>query len=402
MSELSPNYNLCGACGDGVLQQGSCRNCGVVEPVEPAPAPAEAVPAPEGRTELALYTASRSRCFRTCPRLHQLRYVEGWRPMVEAEALRFGTLMHTGLEAWWRQIWALPGERCGTCGSAPEITGICGPCGGSVAWSPLEAALAAVAGRGVDEFEQARADELLRGYDARWLAEAAAYEVVGVETSYRAPMINPATMARSRTWQLAGKIDGLLRRKADQRVLVMEHKTTSERIESDADHYWSTLSIDGQISGYVVGAEALGHRVDEVLYDVIRKPGQEPLEATPTESRKYTKEGRLYANQRDRDETPEEYRARIREAITAEPERFFQRRAIPRTESQIRDYLQDAWQLSRAMRDMELDGHAPRNPDACHRFGSCQMWTVCSTGSHPSAFPAEYRQVADVHPELGA
>lgn len=331
-------------------------------------------------TALPLLTASRMRTFRSCARLHHLRYVEGWRPAIEAEALRFGSLIHTGLEAWW--------------GTAGELVDL------GEHDSPLDAALAAMAGRAADEFEQIRAEELLIGYDRRWFDRAAELEVLGVEVEYRCAQLNPATMARGRTWELGGKIDAIARRRSDGHVLVVEHKTSSETIESDADHYWQTLALDGQISGYVVGAESLGHAVDEVLYDVIRKVGMRPLRATAPETRKYTKDGRLYANQRETDETPDEYRARVRADIESAPEKYFQRRSIPRTESQIADYLQDAWQFGRMMRDMELDGYAPRNSEACHRFGVCPMWLVCSTGSHPSQFPAEYRQSETVSPEL--
>ena len=334
---------------------------------------------PEVRpAEPALLTASRLRCFRTCPRLHHLRYVEGWKPRAESEALRVGSLFHRGLEAWWTTV------------AAGDLDG-----------APLLVALAAVNGLAIDAFEQVRVNELLRGYDLAWRADAAAFEVLGVEVAYTAPLLNPATnLARSRTWQLAGKIDAIVRRRADGRVLVVEHKTTAEEIASDADHYWSTLALDHQISGYVVGAEAMGHRVDEILYDVARKSGLRPLRATPVESRKYTKDGRLYANQREADETVEDYRARVRAEIEGDLARFFQRRSIPRTESQIRDFLYDAWQQGRAMREMELEGFAPRNPEACHRFGTCAFWQVCSTGSHPADHMNDYDQITNVNPEL--
>jgi hypothetical protein len=48
-----------------------------------------------------LLTASRLSCARACQRLHQLKYGLGYRPVAEAETLRFGSLIHRGLEAWW-------------------------------------------------------------------------------------------------------------------------------------------------------------------------------------------------------------------------------------------------------------------------------------------------------------
>ena len=211
-------------------------------------------------TPLPLLTSSRMRSFRTCARLHQLTYVEGWRTKTEPEYFRIGHLVHAGLEAWW-QASQQGGDR-------------------------LDWALSTVAGLAFDGYEQVKVEAMLRGYEAAWGPTAGDYETIAVEQEYRAPLLNPATnLARSRTWDLGGKIDGIAKRIADGRTLIVEHKTCGEAIDSDEDHYWQTLALDHQISAYVVGAESLGHKIDEVLYDVLRKPSQRPLKATPIESR---------------------------------------------------------------------------------------------------------------------
>jgi hypothetical protein len=262
--------------------------------------------------------------------------------------------------------------------------------------APLNHALRAVAGRAADPFVQVRCDELLRGYDARWTGQQ--FEVVGVEEEFRAPLINPETMQPSRTWRLGGKIDA--RAVApDGRRLIVEHKTSSEDISPAAD-YWLKLQMDPQLSIYFIGAESLGWPPDGALYDVVLKPLQRPAKATLEADRKHKKDGTLYANQRETDETPEEYRARVREAIEAAPERYFQRREIPRTESQLADFLYDAWAQGRDMREAHLAGRAPRNSDACFAYGKCPMWEICSKGLNPAEHPDRYRRVAHVHPEL--
>ena len=325
---------------------------------------------------MRLLTASRMRSFRDCARLHHLRYVEGWRPVREGEPLWFGSAFHEGLAAWW------------TAQSLGDSDGA------------LAAALLSPAFLSMDPFDRIRVEELLRGFDAAWREEARRYEVLGVEVPFEASLLNPATWRASATWRLAGKIDALLRDRETGRVLVAEWKTTSESIEDPAASYWTRLQMDAQISAYVIGAEALGHQVQEILYGVAQRPGQRPLLATPPESRKYRKDGALYAGQREVDETPEECRARIRTAIAENPARHFQRRVIPRTESQIRDFLADAWMQARAMRESERLGLAPRNPDACNRFGQCAFWPACSSGLGPGEFPAQFERHEDVNPEL--
>ncbi len=324
-----------------------------------------------------LLTASRLRAYRKCARLEHLTYIDGWRPAVEPEALAFGSLWHTGLEAWWTAL-ALHSEM------------------------PLSDALAEIAGKARDEYEQARVEELLRGYHARWHDQP--YEIVGVEEEFTALLLNPDTMAASRTWQLAGKIDArvIVRDGSsyDGRHMIVEHKTTSEEIAPEAD-YWAKLQMDHQLSIYTIGSESLGQPPDGCIYDVLRKPMIKPLKATPVEAQKRTKDGRLYANQREADETPDEYRARLREAIEAEPDRYYQRRLIPRTESQVRDFLADAWQQGRVMHESHLAGRAPRNPDSCHLYNSrCPYWDICAAGLDPAEHPDRFRREERVNPEL--
>jgi hypothetical protein len=57
-----------------------------------------------------LLTSSRLKTARACQRLHKFRYIDMARPTVEPEALRFGTLIHLGLQAWWE---ARDGDRLG-------------------------------------------------------------------------------------------------------------------------------------------------------------------------------------------------------------------------------------------------------------------------------------------------
>lgn len=318
-----------------------------------------------------LLTVSRMKTWRDCRRKHLLMYHEGWRPKYLGEALRFGTLIHLGLEAWWKD----------------DGTG------------RLVAAIEAMAGRGFDAFEQVAAEELLAAYDVQW-GDDTRYEVLAVEETFFAPMLNPETGAPSRTWVLAGKLDGIVRDRESGAVLILEHKTTTENVSDASDPYWAKLGMDAQVSQYYLGAESIGHAAEGCLYDVLLRPRLKPLRATPEESRKYTKEGRLYANQRAEDETPEEFGARVRADILAGPEKYFQRRMIARTDGDLLEYMDDVWAEGRMMREAELAGRAPRNPESCHRFGVCPFWDACAYGLNLADHPEAFVRVDDVHPEL--
>jgi len=318
-------------------------------------------------TKLSLLTESRLKTRRRCAREHQIRYELGYESTsADREALRFGTLVHLGLESWWKT-------------------------------HSIEDALASLASaESEDAYELVRAEELLRGYDARWGDEP--FEVIGVELEFRAPLINPDTGAASKTWQLGGKLDALAIDR-NGRTVIVEHKTSGKNIGAGSV-YWARLRMDGQVSGYFRGAEALGHPAEVCLYDVIGKIKLRPCKATPAESRRYTKAGKLDARQRETDETIEEYRTRVQEEIAGNPDKYYQRGEVVRLESEMRAHDLDTWQTAGMMRDGRRLGIAPKNTDACERFESlCQYFPIC-TGEASLDDERLYQLLPSVHPEL--
>jgi len=252
-----------------------------------------------------------------------------------------------------------------------------------------------------DPFDLARAEVMLTGYDARWGGDMARYQVLAVETEFTAPLVNPGTGAPSRTWTLGGKLDVVVLDLVEQRTLVVEHKTASGDVGPGSD-YLKRLRLDGQVSIYYAGAAALGHQVGGCLYDVLVKPAQRPLKATPVEARRFTAKGTLYANQRDQDETPEAYRDRVALAVSEAPNDFFMRAEVVRLEAEVSDAMADVWDLGRAMRENELAGRAPRNPGACVLWGrTCSYFPVC-TGEASASDPGLYRVSEEIHPELAS
>jgi hypothetical protein len=328
---------------------------------------------------MRLLTTSRAKDYRACARPHHVKYELGYRPVVEADVLRFGTLMHFGLEAWF-------------------LAGLQGHLA-----QRLEFALAAIQQHATDPFELARAEAMMVGYDLRWANEP--LEVLRVEAQFETELRNPITGAASRTWKLAGKIDVIVRDQSTGEDLVVEHKTSSEDI-SPASNYWRRLRMDGQVSTYFEGARSLGYNVTRCLYDVLLKPAQKPFKATPIGDRKYTKPTkaepvpRLYANQREADETPEEFRARVAEAIAEDLDGYFQRGDVVRLEGEMHDARWDTWQIGQQIREAELAHRAPRNPDACDRYGRlCSFFDVCS-GAAVLEDRTRFRRSEHVHPEL--
>jgi hypothetical protein len=253
-----------------------------------------------------------------------------------------------------------------------------------------------------DPFDLARAEAMLRGYDCRWGDEMAdRYVVLAVEAEFRAPLINPETGAASRTWQRGGKIDAIAHDCQESRDVIVEHKTASEDI-GPGTPYWRKLRMDGQVSGYFLGADAIGFPAEACLYDVLGKLSIRPYKATPAEDRKFKKDGTLYANQRAEDETPEEFRARCIDAICLEPDSYYRRGEVVRLAAESEEALFDDWQTAQQIHESSRRGRFPRNPDACMKWGrACDYFDVCAgEASISDAF--RFRQSAHVSPELTA
>lgn len=309
-----------------------------------------------------LLTHSRLACFRACPRRHYIRYELGIKPVSDDLPRRIGSALHAALDLADR--------------------------GGDVA-----ASIEAMA----DPYEVAMVAQMFAGHVRRYAD--APFDPVASEQEFDLPLTNPETGAATPIWRLAGKVDRIVRL-PDGRLALQEYKTTSRDFAPGAD-YWQRLHFDQQLSIYVIAARALGYDVQTVIYDVTRRPGQRPLKATPEASRKYTAKGALYANQRDADETPQEYGERIAADILAKPDHYYARIEIARLDQDIQECASDLWDQQLAVRECQRSRRWWRNPEACQTaVGACDYLPVCINRDLADRTPDGFIRDANLHPEL--
>lgn len=309
-----------------------------------------------------LLTHSRLSCFRACPRRHYIRYELGITPETDSFPLRVGSAFHAALEAADK-------------GGDPE---------------------AVLQDRLDNPHDLALVAAMFHGHREQW--ESDHLEPVATELTFDLPILNPETGAPTPIWRVAGVIDRIVRL-PDGRTALMEYKTTSRDFSPGAD-YWLALHLDQQLSIYVIAARALGYPIDTVLYDVTRRPGLRPLTATPEAARKYTKEGRLYANQRDTDETPEEFAARVAADIVERPDHYFARIEIARLEQDLEDCRRELWIQQLSIRAAQRADHWYRNPGACFGTIPCSYLSICGNRDLVEHTPTGFKRLDDVHPEL--
>ena len=187
-------------------------------------------------------------------------------------------------------------------------------------------------------------------------------------------------------------------------LLILETKTSAEDI-TPGSTFWKRTRMDPQIGVYLRAAQQKGLDPRGIGYDVLGKPQLRPLKATPLESRKYTKPtktepSRLYANQRDRDETPAEYGKRCIDAIVAEPDAYYQRAIPVRLFQEQHDGAVDVWQTAQTMRGARRLNVYPRNPDACFQWSRAGDFLAACCGDVPIDDPLLFRREEKEHEEL--
>jgi hypothetical protein len=186
---------------------------------------------------------------------------------------------------------------------------------------------------------------MMKGYAARYPAEE--FEVVALEHVFEGPILNPATGASSRSFRLAGKVDGIVR--IDREYFILEHKTASQ-IDSD---YLERLWTDFQITLYAHYVEqTMGLPVTGILYNVLVKARlqqskgetEEEFEARRAELLAKSKTGRTAARRRE-PESDEDFQRRLAEKY-ADPAMFHRERLyLSRERFDIRTQLHHLHQV---------------------------------------------------------
>lgn len=310
-----------------------------------------------------LFTSSRMASFNRCRREHYYRYELGLRPAEDGFALRYGHAFHEAIRI----------RETGDLHAAREY---CAGVGWPDAWDVAT---------------------LCAQFDAWcWRWEGDPIETLAAEERFELPLRNPGG-GTSLTWRRAGKRDARIVYQG--RVAIRETKTISE--DPQSDRYWQRLLIEPQASFYFLAARDEGLDIDGILYDVIRKPCIAPHKATPPEERKYRKDGALYANQREQDETPDEWRERLYADMLERPDFYFARRLIPRLEQDLDSFAQEVWDVAKDIRAAQLNGRWYRQPDR-FKCGGCPYFGFC-TGMEQldlERLPANWSRLENIHPEL--
>jgi hypothetical protein len=254
------------------------------------------------------------------------------------------------------------------------------------------------------------------GYVWRWAN--APLEIIATEQSFNVPLFNPSTKSSSLIFDIAGKIDGIVRLQ-DQRLAVQEHKFLSEQIDDDSD-LWRRLQIDQQITVYVMVARRIGHNVDTVLYDIIRKPTIKPTPVPVLDdngmkivldkdgNRPMTARGQFYQTGnaekglvlQQREMTADEWGKKLLDDIGERPDFYYVRKEVPRLDDEIIEFQYELWDIQKTIRAAQNEQRWFKtvSSDTCDY---CSFRALCLSKYNPSDPLLEgFIKIDDVHPEL--
>jgi hypothetical protein len=318
-------------------------------------------------TDRMTTTYSMWNLFRNCRKAAHWRYVLELVPLEKDKHLSFGSLIHQCLEVWHR---------------SRDLA------------ATLEIVDRACANRAQDE-ELRRvwhlATAMMRGYAARYANEE--FEVVALEKGFEGEIINPETHAASRSFVLAGKVDGIVR--IGDEYFLLEHKTAAGVDAGYLERLWT----DFQITVYAYYVErALGIRIAGVLYNILVKARlqqgagetEEEFEARRAELIAKSKTGKTTAKRR-LPESDDEFQARLA-AKYGEPE-MFHRELLYLSRDQFDTLRAELWELTQAFLDARRRGVWYQNTSFCFQYGKpCPYFALCRSGGSPNVLENFYER----------
>lgn len=338
----------------------------------------------KSRLGLNVLTHSSTTCWKSCPRKFELQYRVGLVPSHSSDALRIGTCFHAGLD--------LIKNNTDLADAVQAIRQM-------YADATLPPWMTA------DDFlvEEETVVALISGWADKWSGDTI-IEYVAVELKFDLPLINPDSGRPSRLFRNQGKIDGI-GKLPDGRLAIVEHKTAGVPIEPTAD-YWRKLTMDAQVSRYILAARALGYDVATIAYDVTKKPSIKPKAVAKADRAYATSEGHYFGlkltGECPAQETPTMYGARLRDDMQQRPDFYFARMEVARTDKDLQRFAKEQWMLAQQVALADRSNSYPRNTDACLSPYKCSYFDVCTSGIEPTEtnIPAGFKIQSVLNPEL--
>jgi len=306
--------------------------------------------------------------FRNCRKAVDWRYLQQLVPLQRDRNLHFGSLIHECLEAWHQRR------------DVDEVL----------------ATIDRLCANRLQDDNQRRdwhlATAMMRAYAARYASDD--FEIIALEKAFEGPIVNAATGSASRSFVLAGKVDGIVRIGAE--YFVLEHKTAGQ-IDGD---YLEKLWTDFQITLYAHYVEqTMGIPITGILYNVLVKAKlqqgkgetEEEFQTRRAELLAKSKTGKTTAK-RKLPESDGDFQQRLAEKY-ANPE-MFHREMLYLSRDRFDVLRAELWELTQAFLEAKRRGIFYQNTAFCFNYQRpCAYFALCRSNGNPNVIENFYQRV---------
>ncbi len=317
----------------------------------------QTTPPPDGGKIITTY--SQWNLFRNCRKAYEYRYRKHYRPKETEEPLWFGSLIHKALESWH-------GE-----GNVETVRSL------------IDAEIPTHIPGTPQHDAWHKAHAMMSGYIARYPVEP--WVVCRLEAPFIGEIVNPDTQAVSRTFCLAGKVDGIVYDQNTGVYYILEHKTASQISED----YLAKLWMDFQSIIYAHMIEKTYNLpIAGVIYNVIEKSKikqsqgetEAEFEARRAELIAKSKTGKSSAKQKIA-ETDEEFAERLKTVYSSHDK--FHRQTLYFSADQVRNIQSEIWELTQAYLFAQKREHWYQNTSYCYNYNRpCPYLPICQSGEN--------------------
>ena len=270
-------------------------------------------------------TNSNMSMLKNCPKMFEYRIIDRLTPRYQGEARGIGTAFHKGVET------------------------------GSVA--DALATFEGIFPNSQDEqdaldIKLATVQAMVEGYFNAFTQ----HKSIEQEIEFELPIINPKTKRPSKSFKLAGIVDGLV--KIDGKYWLLELKTAGQ-INST---YIDKLIIDSQITTYFYALQSLKNiTLSGVIYRIAKKP----------------------SIRQKKTETVQQYTDRLIQDYKDRPEFYYFEEKLYRNNDDMELFEKELWMFTQYLLQCNREGLWYRNTSRCTDWGKCDYLPLCT--SQPDA-----------------
>jgi hypothetical protein len=227
------------------------------------------------------------------------------------------------------------------------------------------------------------------------------FEVICLEKKFKGEIINPATGACSKSFHLAGRVDGVVKEKS--RYYLIEHKTASLIDGNYLEKLWADFQI--QLYSIYIASE-LGIEISGVIYNILGKAKLRKSEGETEAEYEERKEGLAAKNKsgksnatRNMPESDEEFQARL--ALKYQEPEMFHRELIYIDQSRLTAIQEELWELTKAYLDARRRDVFYQNTSYCFNFNRpCRYFDLCRANGNVKNLIDNFYEIREPHEEL--